>query len=65
MACSDDDAPTPAQRKMMFALFAQHGIAKRSVRLAWTSGFVRRIVRSSSTLTRREAALVIDRLQDS
>lgn len=55
---------TPAQRRMMFALWHQHGVEDRRIRLAVTSGYVRRIVRSSSTLTRREAARVIDRLQD-
>ncbi len=55
---------TPAQRRMMFALWHQHGVEDRRIRLAMTSGYVRRVVRSSTALTRREAARVIDRLQD-
>jgi tellurite resistance protein len=62
MDCSDD-APSPAQRRMMFALWHQHGIEDRRIRLAMTSGYIRRVIRSSTALTHREASRVIDRLQ--
>jgi len=59
---SEEVAATPAQRKLMFALWRQHGVEDRRIRLAVTSGIIRRVVASSTALTRDEAGRVIDRL---
>lgn len=60
----DPDAPlTQAQVAKLGALFRDHGIKDRDVRLMRVAGIVGRDVDSSKDLTKAEASKVIDELQ--
>lgn len=57
------DPPTEAQTKKAMALFGQHGLSAKGDRLAFTSDVLGREVGSWSDVTKREAAMVIDKLE--
>lgn len=54
--------PTEPQRKKMHALFRDAKITAREDRIALTSAIIGRTIDSSSDLTKREAGVLIDRL---
>ena len=58
------DPASPAQTRLMFLLFHEHGITGREERLAATSQIVGRGVSTSSLLSRREVGMIIDHLAE-
>lgn len=57
-----DGRATPAQNRLMHALWRHHGITKRNDRLRITSVMIGRDIDSSRDLTRAEVHRLIDQL---
>ncbi|OBI53597.1 hypothetical protein [Mycobacterium sp. E787] len=53
---------TPAQHRLMFALWRQAGVTDRAARMALTSAIVGRDITTSAALTKADASAVIDAL---
>jgi hypothetical protein len=58
-----EERVTLAQNRLMHLLFREAGISDRGTRLWITSLWVGRDIESSSSLTKGDAAVVIDKLQ--
>jgi hypothetical protein len=56
------DPATPAQRRMMFALWREAGVTDRDERLRRTSRMLGRNITTSTELSKRDAATLIDYL---
>jgi hypothetical protein len=61
-AATPDNLATGSQRRMMHALWKQHGITDREDRLRITGVMLNKLVESSCTLSRADASRLIDSL---
>jgi hypothetical protein len=61
-AAPDDEPITQPQMRKMQALFTEHGMSDRDVRLSYVADLIGRDVATSSDMTKAEASRVIDAL---
>jgi hypothetical protein len=59
----DDNKPSDAQRRMMFALFKKQGVTDKDDLLTYVSAAVGHDIASSSELSKQQISVVIDKLQ--